>query len=53
MAKRRKIVEEIIVDKVFDQEDKEIPKCLGEKESYCSPELCGKWFEQCCKKDLN
>lgn len=53
MAKRRQVVEEIVIDKVFDQEDKDIPKCLGQKEEYCSEELCGKWFSECSKKVLN
>lgn len=49
MGKRRKLPTKInIVTKVETKEKP--PKCFGQKEEYCNPELCGKeWFEKCSK----
>ena len=47
MAKKRTIVEEIVIDSTFETDDKDRPKCIGQKAVYCNEELCGKWFTIC------
>lgn len=48
MGKKRKNVQVIVVDTKSIQKEKDKPPCLGEKETYCRADFCGKdWFEQC------
>ena len=50
MAKKRKPAAKITVIPL-EKEKEQPPKCFGEKETYCNPDLCGKeWFESCSKK---
>jgi len=47
MAKKRKKREplgEVVKDLKIEEGP---PNCYGQKEAFCKPELCGKWFDSC------